>query len=210
MKLFFMRHGESEANREDILASRRDFPLTDRGKKDAEEIAGEFRDALGPPTLIISSPLLRARQTAEPFCRLFGLEAALEPAVTEQELGAFSGMTYAEIEKAPGYETDRTKRWDWVPRGGGESYAMIAERIKPFFLAMEEKAQREMDSAVLVVTHAVTLRLIRAFLEKTLPDYPREIARNGEIWEVDYRRAEDKYSLTIHFFGEAAHRDSRA
>ena len=167
-----MRHGESEANSRDILASRRDFPLTERGQADAQEIAGEFRHSLGELTAIVSSPLLRARQTAEPFCRLYGIEPEIEPALTEQELGDYAGMTYAEIEKAPGYETDRTRRWDWVPRGGGESYSMIAERIKPFFTSMEERAGREEQGALLVVTHAVTLRLIRAFLEKTLHPIP--------------------------------------
>ena len=205
-----MRHGESEANSRDILASRRDFPLTERGQADAEEIAREFRDSTGRLTAIISSPLLRARQTAEPFCRLYGIEPEIEPALTEQELGDYAGMTYAEIEKAPGYETDRTKRWDWVPRGGGESYSMIADRITPFFNAMEDRAGREEQGAVLVVTHAVTLRLVRAFLEKTLPDYPGEIAHNGEIWEVDYRRARDIYTLKVHHLGQAARRDSRA
>ncbi|MBN2627119.1 MAG: histidine phosphatase family protein [Spirochaetales bacterium] len=210
MKLYFMRHGESEANSLDILASRKDFALTERGKKDAEEISREFPDRVGPLTGIISSPLKRARQTAEPFCRLTRREAEIIEAVTEQELGDFAGMTYAEIENAPGYETDRTKRWEWVPRGGGESYAMIAERIKPFFKDMEERNLKDSSQALLVVTHAVTLRLIRAFLEKTLPHYPREIAHNGEIWEVDYDKAESRYDLKIHLLGEAARRNSRA
>ncbi len=210
MKLFFMRHGESEANALDILASRRDFALTERGRADAQEIAREFYDTLGPLTAVISSPLRRARETAEPFCRLCGVEPEIRDAVTEQELGDYAGMTYAEIEKAPGYETDRTKRWEWVPRGGGESYAMIAERIRPFFGEMEERDRRDGKASLLVVTHAVTLRLIRAFLEKTLPAYPREIAHNGEIWEVDYHRADQVYALNIHLLGQAARRNSKA
>jgi broad specificity phosphatase PhoE len=87
---------------------------------------------------------------------------------------------------------------------------MIAQRLEPFFALMEERASQNPQQALLVVTHAVTLRLIRATLEKTLPLYPSEIARNGEIWEVDFIKAQSKYELTIYLMGEAGKRVSKA
>lgn len=209
MILYFMRHGESLANEKSILASRKDFSLSVRGKEDVKEIAREFAEKIGKPDGIISSPLARAQETARPFCSLFNIDLEIDGTITEQELGIYSGMTYEEVESAPGYEKDRTKRWDWIPEGG-ESYSMIARRLKPFFDRMEKRAEQEDSGSLLIVTHAVTLRLIRAHLEKTLPQYPREIAKNGEIWEVDFTTAQQACIIKSHLLGESAHREGRA
>jgi broad specificity phosphatase PhoE len=113
-----MRHGESLANEKDILASRQDFHLSPRGIADVNNIAKEFLEKIGPVNGIISSPLSRAKETAEPFCRLMNKEIEVNEYITEQELGVYSGMTYAQLENAPGYEHERTKRWNWIPNGG--------------------------------------------------------------------------------------------
>jgi broad specificity phosphatase PhoE len=203
--LYFMRHAQSEANRKDILASRLDFPLTKQGTRDADAIAAEFK-AVATVDRLVSSPLIRAQQTAMPFSEAFGLAVETDDRLTEQDLGEFSGMTYAELDGRPDYMHDRAQRWTWVPAGGGESYKMIAERLKPFFESLETAPGR----SILFVTHAVTLRLIRATLEQTLPDYPLEIAKNGEIWKVEFTRYGDKHAVESIFLGDAKNTDSRA
>lgn len=179
--LYFIRHAESTANMKDILASRLDFPLSEKGFSDARKIAAAFTRNVRLDR-IISSPLLRAKQTAEVFAREANLEVEIHTALIEQHLGRFSGMNYHELENHADYEHDRARRWDWIPAGGGESYAMIAERLRPFFEELSHGSQQH----VLVVTHAVTLRLVRALLENTIPAYPKEIAKNGEIWETEF------------------------
>jgi broad specificity phosphatase PhoE len=193
MILYFMRHAESEANLLDILAGRKDYSLTAKGKDDAEAVAAAFLPS-HPIDAIIASPLLRARQTAEPFARITRLKIRADDALVEQDMGAFGGKTYAEAEADPAYELDKSKRWDWAPPGGGESYRMIAERIKPFFERLdvsrnldEEASKTGAPERILVVTHAVTLRLIVATLAGSLPAYPTTLARNGEILEFVYR-----------------------
>lgn len=94
-------------------------------------------------------------------------------------------MTYQQAEADAGYCRDRTACWQWVPDGGGESYEMIAARVQSFLDDFVEQSRRLKLGHVLIVTHAVTLRLFRACLEKTLPKYPEKIAANGEIWRVD-------------------------
>ncbi len=83
--LYFMRHAESEVNLSDILASQLDFPLTGKGKKDAVQIAEEVLQ-FHPIDHIISSPLIRAKQTAAPFEKLFALTADTDLRVIEQDL----------------------------------------------------------------------------------------------------------------------------
>ena len=99
-------------------------------------------------------------------------------------MGRFSGKSYADVERDTSYCHDRTARWDWVPEGGGESYRMIAARVDSFLADLRTQCEREHLNSVLIVTHAVTLRLFRACLEATLPAYPERIAGNGEVWSA--------------------------
>jgi broad specificity phosphatase PhoE len=100
----------------------------------------------------------------------------------EQDLGRFSGLSYAEAEADPAYRADRKARWDWEPDGGGESYRQIAARVADWLDSFQAVCAGEGVEHALVVTHAVTLRLFRACLEQTLPEYPEKIAGNGELW----------------------------
>lgn len=186
MKLYIVRHAESEANTKDILAGQLDYPLSERGVADAAVLshANIFPER---PTAILCSPLVRAFQTARPTALRFSLPIRLDPRLMEQDMGEFAGKTYAQAESDPGYERDRTKRWEWSPRGG-ESYRMIAERVMSFFSDLETGKLGGIDRGpVLIVTHAVTMRLIRAALENTLPAYPRDIPKNGEVWTTEFQ-----------------------
>lgn len=200
---YFVRHAESEANDKNILAGQMDFALSARGLEDAQHIAEKF---LGLVRIdhIISSPLKRAMQTASAFSRRYALDIVTSDFLKEQNLGIYSGMTYDALKTAKGYEHDRTKRWEWIPENG-ESYKMLAERVKLFFAwldAMEANSAKcattpkatVAKKSTLIVTHAVTMRLIRGLLENTLPHYPETIAQNGEIWKVEY----EKIGVTHH------------
>jgi len=181
--LFFIRHAESVANARHLLAGRVDFPLSETGKADANALALDFSSA-EKLDAIWCSPLLRAQQTAAPFILACNAPLRIDERLQEQHLGKFSGMTYAEAEADPAYCRDRSARWDWTPEGGGESYRAIAERVRSFLADLRTTCEREQLERVLLVTHAVTLRLFRASLEATLPRYPEKIAENGEVWRA--------------------------
>ena len=202
-----MRHARSEANSRGILASQKDFPLTEEGKLQAALIAGRFKALLeasgGGIDHILSSPLSRARQTAAPFMELFGLPLETNDLIIEQHLGKYSGMSYEELDHQPDYMHDRLKRWDWVPSGGGESYRMMAERVGRFFDTLEE-------GSWLIVAHAVTMRLMHAVLTCTLPSYPEWIPSNGDIWEVDFDAVGTTHEITIHHLAPELDTTSKA
>lgn len=178
--IFFIRHTESEANLKNILASQLNFPLTKNGKQHALEIGVNLKK-IAVIDRIISSPLLRAKQTAQLIAESYGLNVESDTRLTEQNIGIFSGMTYSEINNRDDYMHDRSKRWFWIPENG-ESYCMIAERLKSFFQSINSMT----EDNILFVTHAVTMRLIRAHLEKTLPNYPHQLAENGEVWKINW------------------------
>jgi len=181
--LFLIRHAESVANAANLLAGRKDFPLTAAGKSDAATLAEDFASSRKVDA-IWCSPLLRAQQTAAPFVLACDAPLRLDERLQEQHLGRFSGLSYLEVEADPAYCRQRNARWDWVPEGGGESYRMIAERVQSFLQELREHCANEGLQKVLLVTHAVTLRLFRACLENTLPLYPETIAGNGEVWSA--------------------------
>lgn len=200
------------ANQQNILASQLDYPLSPLGHDQAKSVAYGFRRLLASLhrdlSGIIVSPLLRARETARPFEELFGRTARIEELLIEQHLGRFSGMTYERLEHEPGYERDRTKRWNWIPSGGGESYHMLADRIERFFSQVVESGDAADDT--LCVTHAVTMRMIYALLTNSVPDYPDWIPANGDIWEVEFIGLGSVHHIIVHRLGPEAAAQSRA
>ena len=198
--LFFMRHAESLANRKRILASQTDVSLTPEGMQGAYDIAREFLKDFTLDSIIVS-PQLRACQTASPFEQMSGKIAEINKAIAEQHLGRFTGMSYDDVKLDPAYEKDVKNRWNWIPEGGGESYKMLASRIIPFFNRFDNADKK---SNIFIVTHAVTLRIIKALLEDTLPVYPEKIANNGEIWQVEYRGLGSKHIVKSLFYGNSA------
>lgn len=182
--LYLIRHAESVANANNLLAGRIDYPLSPTGKLDAAAIAQEFATNI-EVDLIWCSPLLRAQQTAAPFLVACDAPLRIDERIQEQHMGRFSGKSYPEVEGDAGYCHDRTSRWDWVPEGGGESYRMIAARVESFLADLRTQCAGEHLQNVLIVTHAVTLRLFRACLEATVPLYPERIAGNGEVWSAE-------------------------
>ncbi len=198
--LYLIRHAESEANSRRILASRLPFPLSEAGMNDARRIAVELQKITAMDS-IISSPLLRAKQTADCFSRAYGnMPVEKDMRLAEQDLGVFSGMSYDEVKVIEDYERETLNRWNWVPRGGGESYAMIANRVTSFF---NDISNLNSNQRVLVVTHAVVFRLIRGFLDKTLPGYPSSFPHNGEIWKVDYSGKQQVCEIERMFLGNS-------
>lgn len=197
--LFFIRHAESEANKQRLLGSREDFPLTPAGFSDARRIAAELK-MFTDLDRIVTSPVLRARQTAEVFAEMFNIVPIFDENLSEQELGPFSGKSYDDVRGMDGYEQNPRARWDWHPGDGGESYSMVADRVVRFFESVDELPHA---AAWLIVTHAIVFRLLRAVLEDTLPDYPVGFPNNGEIWQVDYQGMGVRHEIEQIFLGHS-------
>lgn len=121
----------------------------------------------------------------------------------KHDLGIFAGKTYKEVEESTHYEKDRTQRWKWRPPCG-ETYEEIAKRVGSFFQQFESNSQD-----CLIITHAVTMRIIQGFLENTLPKYPESIPKNGEIWEINYTGIGNTHEIITHYFGGLNYKNSK-
>jgi probable phosphoglycerate mutase len=120
--LVLVRHGETEWSRTGRHTGRTDVPLTPLGDKQAAALAPMLAALLAgrPPALVLTSPRVRARRTAE----LAGLPAGVEPDLAEWEYGKYEGLTTPQI---------RQNRPEWTiwtgDPPGGETAAQVGARV---------------------------------------------------------------------------------
>jgi broad specificity phosphatase PhoE len=136
--IYFIRHGETDWNLEGRLQGQKDIPLNDLGRVQAEE-AGRRLQGIAPHVedlAYVASPMGRTRETMELMRKAMGLHPEsykLDERLVEITFGAWEGMTWKEVRKAePQMAALRERdKWNYVPPGGGESYAMLVDRIRP-------------------------------------------------------------------------------
>ncbi len=90
----FLRHGESTGNAENRHQGQADFPLTDEGIKQSEELAEVWADQKLEFDLAISSPLSRAKQTAEILSTSINLNLEFDPIWMERDNGKLAGLLH--------------------------------------------------------------------------------------------------------------------
>jgi len=184
MILYFVRHGESEANVRRVISNREStFALTERGRQQAQNLAGQLNDI--PFTAIYSSPILRARQTAEILSRLFRLSYQVTEALREYDCGI--------LEERSDDASWRSHRWfyeDWILRHnyankpeGGECFTEIRDRFVPFI----ESFKREGDDHILLIGHGGLFHLM---LPWVLTDIDDEFVQMHGLGHTEYVIAE--------------------
>jgi len=95
--LILWRHGQTDYNLQGRIQGRVDIPLNDTGREQARR-AADCIAALGP-TRIVSSPLARARATAEVLASLTGLSVEIDQGLAEKSFGDWEGLKAADIKK---------------------------------------------------------------------------------------------------------------
>ncbi|KLK93178.1 phosphoglycerate mutase [Microvirga vignae] len=136
--IYFIRHGETDWNLEGRLQGQKDIPLNDLGRVQAEEAGRRLKD-IAPhceDLAYVASPMRRTRETMEILRAAIGLHPQsyrLDERLIELTFGSWEGMTWKEVRKAePQLAALRERdKWNYVPPGGGESYAMLTDRIRP-------------------------------------------------------------------------------
>ena len=153
--LLIIRHGESEWNLERRWQGWHDAPLTALGIAQARERAAALVESGFAPTIVHSSDLGRARQTAEIIGAALGAEVLVDPGFRERCGGDWEGHTVAEIdEKWPGMR-EAWRRGDLAAPPGGE---LDTDVIARFDLALASAIAA--GTPAMVVTHGGALRLV--------------------------------------------------
>jgi broad specificity phosphatase PhoE len=88
-----LRHGESVGNAESRWQGQTDFPLNDVGREQARALAERWKNEGETFDLILTSPLIRAKETAQIVASALNVKAVEEPLLMERDNGEFSGLT---------------------------------------------------------------------------------------------------------------------
>lgn len=165
MRLYFARHGESEANVQRVFSNRLGVHgLTDKGKRQAEQLADHLQDVHF--TALYCSPILRAVQTAEIVAKCKGIPYHIEDGLREYDVGILEGRPYDAAALEIYWEI--TAQWmegmKWEARiEGGESYNDIRARFMPLISVLERKHQQA-GGSFLLISHGGTLRCMLPLL----------------------------------------------
>ena len=147
-RLIIWRHGRTASNAENRVQGQLDVELDETGHDQAA--AAATRLAARHPDVIVSSDLLRARQTAEPLASLTGLPVHLDPRLRERNFGEWQGLTMPEVAQRFPAAYARWRAVEPVGACGLEELDDLAKRVAA---GLQEAADRAPGGTVVVATH---------------------------------------------------------
>jgi broad specificity phosphatase PhoE len=170
--LFLVRHGQTAENARGLLLGRQDPALSEIGRRQAKALA----DVIPPDVRVISSPLRRARQTAEAL----GQPIVVDERWIELDYGSLDGCRPEEL------SADMWRRWradaTFVPPGAGESLRALGERVRA---ACEELTADAAERDVVVVTHVSPIKAAIAWVLDVGDEIAwRMFVRDGSIARI--------------------------
>ncbi len=189
-RLVLWRHGRTEWNAAGRFQGQLDPPLDEKGRRQAAQAAPYVAAGLTPEdTVVVSSDLVRAAETARALARVLGVAVRLDERLREHGMGTWEGLTRAEVaDRFPEQYADWTAGRP-VHGRGGEDPSAVAER------ALEAVADLPPAGVAVVVTHGGTAgRLIERLLDLG-PEHRRlfgplgncawsELAVQGSRWRL--------------------------
>lgn len=150
-----VRHGETSANVHGVWHGSTDTALSEAGQRQAQRVAEHLAATRADASALYASPLTRARDTARPIAERLGLAPRIEDDLREYDLGAWEGISYAELVREHRLFERMRADPDWQP-GGGESARQVAERLAARLATI---ATRHAGERVIVVSHGGALTL---------------------------------------------------
>ncbi len=161
MRLFIARHGATQHNLDGRLTGQIDAPLSALGERQAEALADRL--ATWRFDAIIASDLIRAQATAEAIAKRHQTPMLLDEDLREIDMGAWAGRPFVEWSHE---ERLLFHEMESDPTGGtcapgGESFAMLAERVER---SLQRTRERYPGGTVLWVSHGgvISMLLVRA------------------------------------------------
>ncbi len=183
MKIYIVRHGETDLNKEKkLMGQRMNNGLNSNGINQANEFAKDISEENFD--VIFTSPLKRAYQTAQIIADKIKVPILERNEILERDFGSFSGKTWEEMKIKSGLDNvdfqkkDLIQEYDYRPHGG-ESVEDVKNRFLKF---IDELRKNYSDKKILIIAHGGILKLAHfVLLEKKLDHTPH----NASIHEFD-------------------------
>jgi broad specificity phosphatase PhoE len=155
-KTLLLRHGQTALSTERRFAGLGDIPLTDTGREQAAAAAARLAER-GGIDVIVTSPLQRARRTAEAVAAATGAPLQVEDGLAETDFGKWEGLTFAE---AAQQWPDELSAWlastDVAPPDG-ESFAAVSSRV---LAALDQLLAVPPPRTLLLVSHVTPIKTL--------------------------------------------------
>jgi|SRR3989338_1125347 len=186
MRIFLVRHGQTDWNVQDKAQYTRAVPLNKTGKEQAINLSKQFKDV--QLTHVYASPTLRTRQTAHAISQAHNIKVIDLPNFVERNPGTLTGLTTVEIRKQiPDIDKQRELQGiDWRPPGNGETIRELITRVIHAWKTVLE--EHNPNDCILIVTHAIDVKCIVHYLHGGKPEdiFHTKSPENAEIVEIEY------------------------
>ena len=159
--MLLLRHGQTELSVQKRFSGVGEQPLTEHGRVQAAAAAARL--ATSGATAVVSSPLRRARETAELVAAALDLELAVEPGLRETDFGDWEGYTFAEVRQKWPRELDAWLADPAVAPPFGESFDATTTRVRQ---ARDRVLASYGGRTVVLVSHVTPIKtLLRLALD---------------------------------------------
>src|SRR6266498_1881270 len=189
MRLYFIRHGESEANTRHIISNRASpLGLTSLGREQAKTLAENLRAV--PIRAIFCSPVYRARETADILSASFGKPYQVTEALREYDCGILEDQSDEESWRLHRqYFEDWTLRQNYLSKPeGGECFEDIRNRFLPFIEELTRNSTHP-DDHILLIGHGGLFLLM---LPLILTNINHSFAISHGMGNAEYVLAEER------------------
>ncbi len=191
-QIIFLRHGQAKNNTERILAGRTEgVPLTDTGIKQSEHTA-QLLEHMNIST-IYSSPIERAKHTAEIAGKHNSLDVTIDDRLNELDMGKFTGMPYDEIFKSHGNVFMKFYNGELeIAHNGVETFSDVKKRILGM---VDHVIEKHSDENILFVTHMDPIKAMLSTVVGLSPTNLYELIIANASLNI-FREKDRKFSLS--------------
>lgn len=187
MIIYFVRHGQTDWNKAlRWQGGGSDVELNATGQGQARAVRDWFVELGIQPAAVLSSPMKRARATAECIASAFQLAVEPEPAFREVALGEYEGMLTEELQAQYGEQFDLwLKAYHLIAPPGGESLEQAIDRMRP---ALFTRLEQYGDQTIIVAHQAILMGMKGALSGNISPQMLasyKQANHEIDVWDVD-------------------------
>ena len=202
-RLILVRHGETAWNAEGRIQGMLDVPLNALGLQQARLVADELARIVDVAAMV-SSDLVRTRETATPITGATGFEPRFDARIRERHFGVWQGMTYVEwrIKDAEGMARYNAGDPDYGPEGGETASQFLARCVS----AVSDLVTASKEKTLILVTHGGVVSSMVRHAQGLNPQSARTWSvPNASIseWRVEY--VNDEPVFYVDRIGDVAH-----
>ncbi len=204
-KIYLTRHGETVWNKQHRFQGHKNSDLTDKGVLAAELLADRIEEI--DLDCIVSSPLMRAYDTAEIVRGNKDVEIIKHEGLKEINLGEFEGMSYDDIKEEHGELLAEIEKDPFNNRyPSGENLREFYNRVEKAFNEIVEKCR---NKTVLIVAHGGTLKCIESYIRdfKISSDWIGNVVQNCSL---SYIEVDENNEIKEIFYNDTKHLEGSA